>query len=73
MTAGYIIELARHASKLFKRSEPEERRLLIKTVLLNPTWIAQKLQVDYASPWDQLAEMNKIRMGSLVIRFRKVG
>ena len=59
LTAGYIIQLAKHSSELFKRSEPEERRLLIKTVLLNITWDGKKLHYDYLSPFNLLVEMNE--------------
>jgi len=39
---GYIIQLAKHSNQLFKCSEYEERRLLIKTVLTNVTWNGEK-------------------------------
>ena len=58
-TAGYIIELAKHSAALFKRSEPEERKLLIQTVLLNVRWNGKKLLYDYAEPFNLLAEMNE--------------
>lgn len=35
--AGYIIELTKNSSKLFEVSKEDERRFLIKTVLLNIT------------------------------------
>lgn len=58
LTAGSIIALAKHGAELFKRSEPEERRLLIQTVLLNVKWNGQKLLYDYAEPFNLLVEMN---------------
>jgi len=59
VTAEYILKLAQHSSELFKRSEYEERRLLIKTVLLNATWDGASLCYDYQEPFNLLAEMNE--------------
>lgn len=59
LTAGYVIQLAKHSTELFKRSEPEERRLLIKTVLLNVRWNGEKLQHDYLEPFNLLVQMNE--------------
>ena len=59
MTAGYIIALAKHGAELFKRSEPEERRILIKTVLPNVTWNGKELLYEHVSPFNLLVEMNK--------------
>ncbi len=59
LTAGYIIALVRHGAELFKRSEPEERRLLIKTILPNATWDGEKLHYEYLSPFDLLVQMNE--------------
>ena len=59
MTAEYILQLAKHSSDLFRCSEYEERRLLIKTVLLNVTWNGVSLCYDYKEPFDILAEMNE--------------
>lgn len=58
LTAASIIALAKHSAELFKRSEPEERRLLIQTVLQNVKWNGQKLLYDYAEPFNLLVEMN---------------
>ena len=58
ITAEYILQLAQRSSELFKRSEHEERRLLIKTVLLNVTWDGVSLCYDYRNPFNLLAEMN---------------
>jgi len=57
-TAGYIVQLAKHSNELFKCSEYEERRLLIKTVLTNVTWNGENLSYDYLEPFNLLAEMN---------------
>lgn len=59
VTAGYIIELTKNSSKLFEVSKEEERRLLIKTVLLNITWDGEKLYYDYNSPFDLIVELNE--------------
>ncbi|MEQ9618421.1 MAG: recombinase family protein [Deltaproteobacteria bacterium] len=59
VTADYIIQLAKHSSELFRCSEYEERRLLIKTVLLNATWNGVTLCYDYKEPFNLLADMNE--------------
>ena len=59
VTAGYIIELTKNSSKLFEVSKEEERRLLIKTVLLNITWDGEKLYYDYNPPFDLIVELNE--------------
>jgi len=58
VTAEYILQLAQQSSVLFKCSEHEERRLLVKTVLLNATWDGVSLCYDYKEPFNLLAEMN---------------
>ena len=71
MTAEYILQLAKHSSDLFRCSEYEERRLLIKTVLLNVTWNGVSLCYDYKEPFNILAEMNESPVwGPLVGVFR---
>jgi len=59
MTAGYIVQLANHSSELFRRSEYEERRLLINTVLLNVTWDGVSLCYNYNEPFNLLADINE--------------
>jgi len=59
VTAEYILQLAKHSSELFKRSEYEERRLLINTVLLNVTWDGVSLCYDYKEPFNLLVQMNE--------------
>jgi hypothetical protein len=59
VTAEYILQLAQQSSDLFKRSEHEERRLLINTVLLNVTWDGVSLCYDYQEPFNLLAEMKE--------------
>jgi len=59
ITAGYIIELTKHSSQLFELSEEDERRLLIKTVLLNIRWDGEKLLYDYNSPVDLIVQLNE--------------
>lgn len=70
-TAVYIIQLAKHSNELFKCSEYEERRLLIKTVLTNVTWNGENLSYDYLEPFNLLAEMNEsLVLGTLPDVFR---
>jgi site-specific DNA recombinase len=57
LTAGLIIELARNSGELFKRSEDEERRLLVKTVLSNVTWNGENLSYTYNTPFDTLRKI----------------
>lgn len=59
VTAEYIIQLAKHSCELFRCSDYEERRLLIKTVLLNVTWNGVNICYDYKEPFNLLAEMNE--------------
>lgn len=59
ITAEYILKLAKHSNQLFKRSEHDERRLLINTILLNATWDGVSLSYDYKEPFNLLAEMNE--------------
>jgi len=59
ITADYILKLAQHSSDLFKRSEYEERRVLINTVLLNASWDGVSLRYDYKEPFNLLVEMNE--------------
>ena len=59
ITVDYILKLAQHSSELFRRSEYEERRVLINTVLLNTTWDGISLCYDYKEPFNLLAEMKE--------------
>ncbi len=47
VNAEYIIQLAKYSSELFKCSDYEGRRLLIKTVLTNVAWNSVNLCYDY--------------------------
>ena len=57
VTANLIVELAKHSAELFKRSEPHEAQLLIKTVLQNVTWDGKKLHYDYLEPFNLLVNL----------------
>lgn len=57
VTANLIVELANHSEELFRRSEPEEAQLLIKTVLQNVTWDGKNLHYDYTEPFNLLANL----------------
>ena len=71
VTAGYIVELAKHSRELFRCSEYEERRLLIKTVLTNATWNGENLSYNYLEPFNLLAEMNEsLLLGTSLDLFR---
>ncbi len=59
VTAGYIIQLAKHSAELFERSEYSERIELINIVLSNVTWDGEKLHYDYNSPFHLLANLNE--------------
>jgi hypothetical protein len=59
VTAEYIIQLAKHSRELFRCSDYEERKLLIKTVLLNATWNGASICYEYKEPFNLLAEMNE--------------
>ncbi len=63
VTAGYIVQLAKHSSELFKRSELEDRKLLITTVLSSITWDGEKLHYDYIFPFNLLADVQKSKNG----------
>lgn len=63
VTAGYIVQLAKHSSELFKRSELEDRKLLITTVLSSITWDGKKLHYDYVFPFNLLADVQKSSNG----------
>ena len=63
VTTEYILQLAQQSSELFKCSEYEERRLLIKTVLLNVAWDGVSLCYDYQEPFNLLAEMESTVWG----------
>lgn len=47
VTAYYIMHLAEHSGEIFRCSEYEERRALIRTVLLNGAWNGEALLHDY--------------------------
>ena len=71
ITVDYILKLAQQSGELFKCSEHGERRLLIKTILLNATWDGVSHSYDYKEPFNLLAEMNKSTVwGPLVDSFR---
>jgi site-specific DNA recombinase len=57
VTTGYLIQLAKHSAELFKRSDHEERRLLINTVLLNVKWDGKKLSYAYQEPFNLLVSL----------------
>jgi DNA invertase Pin-like site-specific DNA recombinase len=63
LTAGYIIQLAKHSSELFVRSELEDRKLLIKTTLSSITWDGENLLYDYIFPFNLLADVRKSKNG----------
>ncbi|NIX16252.1 MAG: hypothetical protein GWN11_10345 [Candidatus Dadabacteria bacterium] len=44
---------------MIKRSEYEEIRLLIKTILTNTTWNGENLNYTYLEPFNLLADINE--------------
>lgn len=71
VTAGYIVQLAKHSSELFKRSELEDRKLLITTVLSSITWDGEKLHYDYIFPFNLLADVQKSSNGVDLLHLRE--
>lgn len=62
-----MVQLAKHCSELFKCSEYEERRLLIKAILLNDTLDGVTLFYEYNEPFNLVAELNQsMGVGTLV-------
>jgi site-specific DNA recombinase len=53
-TAKYVLELTKHAFDLFVRSEVEEKRQLIKLVLLNLRLEGEKLLWEAHKPFDEI-------------------
>ncbi|MCD6225468.1 recombinase zinc beta ribbon domain-containing protein [bacterium] len=54
ITANYLLELANRAYELFKSSEAEEKRQLLKLVLQNCTLKGRKLQFTLKKPFDSI-------------------
>lgn len=56
ITAQYLVELANKAYDLFKSSEVEERRQLIKLTLSNLTLEGKNVRYDLLNPFDTIAK-----------------
>ncbi len=54
ITAEYVLKLANKAYDLFKSSEIEERRQLIKLVLQNPKVVEKNIVFDLQKPFDTI-------------------
>lgn len=54
ISAKYLLELANKAYDLFKSSEVEERRQLIKLVLSNPRVEGKKVVYEATKPFDTI-------------------
>lgn len=54
VTAKYILELTKRAYDLFKCSEIDEKRQLLKLVLSNITLKDKKVQFEAQKPFDQI-------------------
>ena len=54
ITANYLLELADRAYELFKSSEAEEKRQLLKLVLQNCKLKGKKLQYTLKKPFDSI-------------------
>jgi hypothetical protein len=59
VTAGKILELAKHAEKLYKSQNSTEQRRLLETVLSNCTFDRGSVAVTYTSPFDLLVRGNE--------------
>lgn len=56
ITAQYLVELANKAYDIFKSSEVEERRQLIKLTLSNLTLEGKNVRYDLLKPFDTIAK-----------------
>ena len=54
ITAKYVLEVANRAYDLFKSSEVEEKRQLIKLVLSNPRVDGKKVRFEAQKPFNQI-------------------
>ena len=54
ITAEYVLKIANKAYELFKSSEVEERRQLIKLVLQNPKVEGKNVLFDLQKPFDTI-------------------
>jgi hypothetical protein len=59
VTAEKILELAKHAEKLYKSQDPAEQRRLLETVLSNCTFDSGSLCPTYSKPFDLLVRGNE--------------
>lgn len=55
LTAEYILKLATYASELFKSSEPQEKRLLLKMSLQNLELDGKNVRFDWIKPFNKIA------------------
>ncbi len=61
ITAEKIMAVAKHASTLFKNSEPREKRLLLEQLLQNCTLNGRKLTINLKEPFNLLVEMKNMK------------
>lgn len=54
VTASYLLELSQKAYEIFKRSEVEEKRQIIKLALQNLTLVGKQLKFEPVSPFKEL-------------------
>ena len=59
VTAARILELAKHAEKLYKSQDPADQRRLLETVLSNCTFDRGSLSPTYSKPFDLFAIGNE--------------
>lgn len=55
LTSEYLLKLASKADQLFKSSELQEKRLLLKLTLQNLELDGKKAQFDWIKPFDAIA------------------
>lgn len=56
ITAEYLLKVASKAKELFESSEPQEKRLLLKMTLQNPTLNGKKVCYNWIKPFDTIAD-----------------
>jgi site-specific DNA recombinase len=58
-----LLDFASHATKLFKKQEPAEKRRVLNFVLSNSTWKGNELSVAFRQPFNLIAETAAIAAG----------
>lgn len=56
ITASYLLQLANQAYELFKGSEIEEKRQILKLILQNPVLEGRTIRYDLLKPFDTILD-----------------